>query len=265
MKDIVNIIKSNFDSMCDSHQQISKIVLRNEKVIPKYTIQQLAKESNVSTASVSKFCKFLDLDGFDELRYLIKYNNLSTDTENKSINFEENLFLTLSSTHENIIDSIPAIVNLIRTNSTYILARSNSANIAFDFFYKLKKIKEDVHFERKPEKILELMTKITKGIIILVSNSGNSTELYDLAKYIKKNTDVKIILITNNKLCKIAKFSDYLIEGVPLETDLVIKQHLPFSAKYSLMYCLDIIFINYFKLDYSNNLKKIKSLQIIGK
>lgn len=262
MKNIISIIRSNFDSMSDSHQQISKIILRNEKIIPRYTIQQLAKEANVSIASVSKFCKFLNLDGFDELRYLIKYSNASP---NGLINLEENLLLSLSSTHENIIDSIPTIINLMRKNPIYIFARSNSANIAFDFFYKLKKIKNNVYFERSPERISELMIKISKGIIILVSNSGNSTELYELSKYIKKNKNIPIILITNNRLCKISKFSDYIIEGVPLEIDLVIKQHLPFSAKYSLMYCLDIIFINYFRLDYSNNLKKIKALQISGK
>ena len=265
MKDIINIIKNNFDLMCDSHQQISKIVLRNETAIPKYTIQQLANESNVSIASVSKFCKYLELDGFDELRYLIKYNNTSAKSINNSVDLRENLFLTISSTHENIIDSVNNIVNLINKNSIYIFARSNSANIAYDFFYKLKKIKDDVYFERHPENIIKSMTEITEGIIILVSNSGSSTELYDLAKYIKKNSNLKIILITNTKSGKIAKYSDYIVEGVPLEIDSVMKQHLPFSSKYSLMYCLDMIFINYFNLDYLNNLNKIKSLQIIGR
>jgi arabinose-5-phosphate isomerase len=46
-------------------------------------------------------------------------------------------------------------------------------------------------------------------IIIYVSNSGNTTELVEAAKYIKENYKVTQISITNNITCKINDFVDY--------------------------------------------------------
>lgn len=256
MQDISKIILSKYDTLSDSHQQIAKVIFRNLKNIPNYKIKELAVEASVSISSISKFCKFLGLEGFDELRYMIKYSNPTANIDNQ-------LLLTLSCTHENIIAQIEDAVNLILYNKVYIFAKSNSANIAFDFYYKLNKIKSDVVFERDSHLIRQAASEITDGVVVLVSNSAN-TEICTLAQDLKCNSKAKIISVTNNNRSKLNKYSDIVLNCVAFEIDPTIKQYLPFNSKYSLMYALDLIFCTYFQLNYNRNLEKIRECRLKG-
>ncbi|MBU3135496.1 MurR/RpiR family transcriptional regulator [Clostridium gasigenes] len=250
MQDILNIILSKFDSLSDSNQQIAKIILRYPDEIPKYKITELANKSSVSISTVTKFCKFFNLEGFDELKYMIKYRS-STG------NIEDKLLLTLSTTHLNIASKINSVVKLINKNSKiYIFAKSNSANIAFDFYYKISKIRPNVIFERDSLLIDDAVSKITNGVVILVSNSANSY-ICNVAEKLHSNRKVKIISVTNNTNSKLNNLSDITLCGIPFEIDSTIKQYLPFNSKYSLMYILDLFFYTYFQLDYNKNLDKL--------
>lgn len=255
MKDIINIILSNLDILSDSHQQIAKVILRNPDEIPKYKITQLANEANVSISTISKFCHVIDLEGFDELRFMIKYRSNSKNIDNK-------LLLTLSTTHSNVNSKIHDVAKLLDSKSKiYIFAKSNSANIAFDFYYKIRKIRSNIVFERDPKLIDETISKIDSGIIILISNSANNY-ICNIAEKLYSNNNIKIISITNNSNSRLHRFSNICLTGTPFEIDPIIKQYLPFNSKYSLMYISDLIFYTFFQMNYNKNLDKLREARL---
>jgi DNA-binding MurR/RpiR family transcriptional regulator len=257
MQDIVNVILSKFDTFSDSNQQIAKVILRNTNKIPNYKITELANESKVSISTISKFCKVIDLEGFDELRFMIKHrstlNNIANDNK---------LLLTLSTTHSNVISKINTVAKILNSKSKlYIFAKSNSANIAFDFYYKIRKLRSDIIFERDTPLIDDAISKIDSGVVILVSNSANNY-ICGVAEKLHKNNKINIISITNNNNSKLNRFSNICLTGIPFEMDPIIKQYLPFNAKYSLMYILDLIFYTYFQANYNKNLEKIRESRL---
>lgn len=255
MQDIVNVILSKFDTFSDSYQQIAKVILRNTDKIPNYKITELASESKVSISTISKFCHVIDLEGFDELRFMLKYRSIGDNIDNK-------LLLTLSTTHSNVTSKIDDVAKILNTKSKiYIFAKSNSANTAFDFYYKIRKIRSDIVFERDTSLIDEAISKINSGIVILVSNSANNY-ICSIAENLHSNDKVKIISITNNNNSKLNRFSNICLTGIPFEMDPTIKQYLPFNSKYSLMYILDLIFYTYFQANYNKNLEKIRESRL---
>lgn len=255
MRDILNVILSNLDTLSDSYQQIAKVILRNPDKIPKYKITQLANEADVSISTISKFCHVFDLDGFDELRFMIKYRSDSSNIDNK-------LLRTLSTTHSNVNSKINDVAKLLNSKSKiYIFAKSNSANIAFDFYYKIRIIRSNIVFERDTKLIDKEISKIDSGIIILVSNSANNY-ICNIAEKLYGNDNIKIISITNNSNSRLHKFSNICLTGIPFEIDPTIKQYLPFNSKYSLMYISDLIFYTYFQMNYNKNLDKLRESRI---
>lgn len=255
MKDILNVILSKLDILSDSHQQIAKVILRNPDKIPTYKITQLANEAEVSISTISKFCHVIDLEGFDELRFMIKYRSARDNIDNK-------LLLTLSTTHSNVDSRISDVAKLLNNESkVYIFAKSNSANIAFDFYYKIRKIRSNIVFERDTQLIDEATSKIDSGIVILVSNSANNY-ICNIAEKLYGKNNIKIISITNNNNSRLHRFSNICLTGTPFEIDPTIKQYLPFNSKYSLMYISDLIFYTYFQMNYNKNLDKLRESRL---
>ncbi|MDV4152035.1 MurR/RpiR family transcriptional regulator [Clostridium sp. AL.422] len=255
MKDILNVIFSKLDILSDSHQEIAKVILRTPDKIPSYKITQLASEAGVSISTISKFCQVIDLEGFDELRFMLKYRSASENIDNK-------LLLTLSTTHSNVISKIDAVAKILNSKSKiYIFAKSNSANTAFDFYYKIRKIRSDIVFERNTSLINTTISNIDSGTVILVSNSANN-HICNIAEKLHSNDKVKIISITNNNNNKLNRFSDICLTGIPFEIDPTIKQYLPFNSKYSIMYILDLVFYTYFQMNYNKNLDKLRESRL---
>lgn len=258
MIDIYGLIASKYSKMTDSARPIAKIILTQKaEIANSYTITQLAKEAHVSNAMIVKFAKNLGLEGFEELKYLIKYQKPTIEVQEH--NHLHEITRTLHNCHSNIASQKKLMSDLMeRKQSIYILARSTSANYAFDFYYRLSKIRDNVYFERRQEKQKLFLDQITSNdLIIIVSNSGDSTELVDFSKTLQKKMRVETILITNNLNCKLAKYATHILEGASFEVDELLKAQAPLSSKYSLLYILDSLFYEYFYANYKKSIDKL--------
>lgn len=67
-ENIIDIIYGNLGSMTATDQKVAHAVLTAPKDAVNYTISELAKVAQVSEASISRFCKNLDLTGFHQLK-----------------------------------------------------------------------------------------------------------------------------------------------------------------------------------------------------
>ena len=61
---VINQICASMDSFFDTEKKIGDYIVRNPKEVVDMTVGELAKECGVSEASVSRFCKRIELKGF---------------------------------------------------------------------------------------------------------------------------------------------------------------------------------------------------------
>ena len=65
---VINQICASMDSFFDTEKKIGYYIVRNPKKVVDMTVGELAKECGVSEASVSRFCKRIELKGFHHLK-----------------------------------------------------------------------------------------------------------------------------------------------------------------------------------------------------
>ena len=65
---VMDHISVMYDQFFDSEKKIAKYILNNHKKVVDMTVSELAKESDVSEASVSRFCKRIGVKGFHQLK-----------------------------------------------------------------------------------------------------------------------------------------------------------------------------------------------------
>lgn len=249
----------NYDSMTWTNQCIAKTMLDNCENLYKFSVSKIAEEANVSPAMIIKFAKNISLSGFDELKYLAKYSD--TESHKDITGITNAIYLS----HENNKDRFGKIAERIKhSKRIFIYAQSNSANIAFDFYYKFSKVRKDVYiFKTLIEEKESFISLAENDLIIIVSNIGNNREILSIFQQLdpKKKTKEQVILVTNNEKGKLIKHACESLIGQYHDYNNDYSQYLPFSNKYSLMYLLDSVFFTYFYQYHEEcvgNLKKWK-------
>ena len=89
MNNIQNLIISNYSKFTESDKYVAKYILNNSEVARSSTIEDLAETCSVSKSTIIRFTKKLGLDGFSELKVLLKINSM--ELENISLDFIERI------------------------------------------------------------------------------------------------------------------------------------------------------------------------------
>ena len=68
MGSVLDNITVLYDQLFDAEKKIAKYILNNPKEVVDMTVSELAETSDVSIASVSRFCRKVGLKGFAQLK-----------------------------------------------------------------------------------------------------------------------------------------------------------------------------------------------------
>lgn len=243
MVDVQEMIRERFQGMSDANRAIATVILSNFDSIWEFSVSQVARTANVSPAMVVKFSKKLGFSGFDELKYAAKYFNLSSNSYVETI---ANAIFIPYYRNQDIIGDVAREVH--DAQRVFIMAQANSANIAYDLFFRLSKIRCNVFLSREREEQRQSIFNAQAGdLLLVVSNSGNCREILDAFHELDPEHALRdqTILVTNNENAQLIPFAHKTLMGVLSDSE-EYSQHLPFANKYSLMLLLDMIFFSIF-------------------
>ncbi|WP_338449409.1 MurR/RpiR family transcriptional regulator [Niallia oryzisoli] len=182
-------------------------IVQNSEKVAYMRIRELADETHVSTATILRFCRKLNCEGFSEFKVKLK------------ISLKENKKTTIKSSHHSIVEffertlkgdleeKIKMAASLVTKADNVIFIGIGSSGILAEYgaryFSSLGKFSmyiKDPHFPIHSKLMLNSVT-----IVLSVSGENNFTvtHLHQL-----KQKGSKIISITNTKLSTIAKTSD---------------------------------------------------------
>ena len=226
--------------MIFTYEQISKLndtelivynyIVKNVNKVLNMNIRELALESHVSTATITRFCHKLDCDGFVEFKIELKrFNEINKMPEIDDEITMLNQFFEYSKGKE-FQDNINEAVNYIIDSNFVVclgIGQSGSmAKYAARFFSNIGYYSQyiDDPFYPAPTDQFE------KCLLIAFSNSGETKEVIDQLR-LYRGVQSRIISITNESNSTIAKMADltipYFIKKVILPSTKNISSQVP--------------------------------------
>ena len=223
---VINQICASMDSFFDTEKKIGDYIVRNPKKVVDMTVGELAKECGVSEASVSRFCKRIELKGFHHLKISLARElvdakddgeisgHISVDDMEGSLrgilsNKMEELRQTVAMIDREELKKILDVIN--NADTVLMAAVGNTIPVAMDGAYKLNQIGIRAMSTPIWETELGYSYNLTdKDVVVAISNSGESTGVIQILQAAKSRGAVAIS-ITNNDRSSVAELSTYHI------------------------------------------------------
>lgn len=195
-----DLIKENYDTLDKNDIKLYSYIMQEKTDFIEKNLKEFSKKSKFNESSIVNFAKKIGLDGYSELKYLIKWER------EKIVDFDEN---EIDYTYNDISLSMNMIKglnldglfeSLYNTNKIYLIytgyIQKNLAEELKRNFLNIGIIAYTLDIKND----LELLNKNIKrdDILIAISFSGENTILLDFIKKNKKKNNFSI----NNKTFK---------------------------------------------------------------
>lgn len=221
-KSVIETIKENYDQIFSSEKKIADFIIGSPELAVNANVSELANYSNVSDATVIRFCKHIGYQGYYQLRI-----NLSRDLGRKQIYQSEQfdgdddtvygLFKAFASDMLKIGQNLDhAIIlncaNLIKNcKQVHIIAVGNTSPLAQYMGFRLGRLGVKCSYGMIPEYFLNHVNLAdTEDIVIAISQSGCSKQVVQ-AMELAKEKGLKRIAITAYKYSPVSSLADYLL------------------------------------------------------
>ncbi|MFC6176836.1 MurR/RpiR family transcriptional regulator [Companilactobacillus huachuanensis] len=219
MQNIIDIIYNKLPRMSKTDRKIAQVVLIQPKAVVDFTISQLAQTAAVSEASVSRFCKNLDINGFHQLKTRLAQVStnekaevtIDNDVQKNLNNIAYNKNIEINNTLKRLdTDELNHVLKVIKkARLIQVVAEGNTYPVAIDAVYKFNQIGllaiSDATFETS---LAQTLNMDQQDILIIISNSGESRSLMKQLEVAQKQ-QIKVIAITNREDSPIAQKADF--------------------------------------------------------
>ncbi|MGE7835647.1 MurR/RpiR family transcriptional regulator [Viridibacillus arvi] len=259
-QDIFSLIHSRYNSFTNTEKKVADYILENIKDVIYMSITDLADACNVGESSVFRFCKTMDLKGYQEFKIVLAHS-ISLDNETPQLSSMITIQDTIGELASKVLSS-----NVNALTETYNLITENDISTAVESMVQAERIhffgvgsslmtameakNKFMRITNKTECSLDshlqvmsaaLMTE--KDVAILISYSGSTKDTIEVAK-VAKESGAKIISITRFAKSPLTSFSDITLLCGANEGPL---QGGSLTAKIAQLYLLDLLYFEYFK------------------
>ncbi|ATP40119.1 transcriptional regulator [Solibacillus sp. R5-41] len=259
-QDIFSLIHSRYNSFTNTEKKVADYILENMKDVIYMSITDLADACNVGESSVFRFCKTMDLKGYQEFKIVLAHS-ISLDDEtpqlssiitmqdtigelaSKALSSNVNA-LTETYNLMSEIDISDAVESMVQAERIHFFGVGSSLMTAMEAKNKFMRVTNktecsiDSHLQ-----VMSAALMTEKDVAILISYSGSTKDTIEVAK-VAKERSAKIISITRFAKSPLTSFSDITLLCGANEGPL---QGGSLSAKIAQLYLLDLLYFEYFK------------------
>ena len=226
-KSVLDIICASLDSFFESERKIGTYIIQHTAEVVDMTVGELAQACGVSDASVSRFCKKINMKGFHHLKITlakeisekgieeeevsnhISVNDIEQSLKNILANKVTEITQTVSMMDAKQLSEILNKLNMART--VQFFAVGNTIPVAIDGAFKLNQIGiPEVSGNIWETQIGYTYNMTAEDVVIAISNSGESTAVLR-ALEAAKSAGATTLSITNSEKSSAAQLSDYHI------------------------------------------------------
>ena len=226
-KSVLDIICASLDTFFESERKIGTYIIQHTAKVVDMTVGELAQACGVSDASVSRFCKKIDMKGFHHLKITLakEISERGKEEEEVSNHISVNdIGQSLKNILANKVTEITQTVSMMDTKQLHkILDKLNTAKtvqffavgntipVAIDGAFKLNQIGIPAVSGTIWETQIGYTYNMTADdVIIAISNSGESTAVLR-ALEAARSAGATTISITNSEKSSASQLRDYHI------------------------------------------------------
>lgn len=223
----------------EAEKRIANHILSNIESSASMTLAELAHASGTSEATVSRFCKKLGFDNYRSFQLSlardvleerrpgrisdeISLDNMQQSLQNILANKVGELMATFQSLDE---DTLRTVLELMRSAQLIqVAAVGNTVPVAMDAAFKLNQLGLRAVTSEVWEKSSALaMTLTLADLILMISNSGKSRRLQEIARVCREN-GTPIVVITSDATSPLAKIADHVLISTNREALLTTRE-----------------------------------------
>lgn len=253
---IIDELKTPSFKVTKSDKILMKYIKENIEYVSYMPISQIAKESNIGEATITRFSKKMGFSSLQDFKVTlaqeISINNKSKTIINSNIENDEPAIDTAKKLLSSNITTLEKTVDLINNQDIhncanmiinarriYFVGIGYSGIIAQDSNYKFMRIGLNcMSFDSSHTMIMMASIMEAEDLLIAISHTGETDAIIKTVELAKQN-NVNIISITQNQESKLKDRSDinlaYVSEETILETGSI-------SSKLAQIFLLDLIY-----------------------
>lgn len=226
---ILESITSQYHSLTRSGKKLADYIFAHTGEAQYYSISTLAEKSNVSEASITRFCHVLGLAGYNDFKLALAKTDHVTDMGElsdspQSIASEDSLNTIFQKIHKASVlslnetlalldeDAISRAVDfLVNADRVYCFGHGGSMVMAMEAWARFSTASS--HFYQITDSHMQIMATALsspKDVFLLFSYSGSTRDMEDTLQ-IAHERKVPIILITHFPNSKAAKLADVVL------------------------------------------------------
>lgn len=221
---IMDTIMILYDTFYEQEKKIATYIMQHHKEVVNMTIGELAEVCGTSVATISRFCRKCNVDGFHHLKIglakeivesdmnmpvsnTISQDEIGQSLQNILANKIEELKQTISYIDE---QTLGTVLNAIRhAGIVQLVAVGNTIPVALDGAFKLSQIGIRAVSGTIWETQMSFVLSLKPGdVLIAISNSGESVHVVKMVEEAKKKGAVTVG-ITNNPKSTVGRNVDY--------------------------------------------------------
>ena len=274
-EDIMNIFTQlkNTKNLTNNEKQIVDFILDNPNAFLDMSLEQICKECFVSTTTLYRLCRKLNLSGLSDLKVKMSGSVNSYLKENRDFDFDfpvkqnQSHYEILTRIREDYDQTLLSTFNLFNLEQLRLAVNAmkkakqidvytSAGNIYFAENFKFQMQEIGITINVPVEEYNQMLVAACSNethLAIVISFGGRGFLVDKIAKTLKKN-GTSILLISSTEDNPIKEYVNYQLHLCSNENHY--NKISSFSTRLSLLYILDILFACYFKTDYDNNLKK---------
>ncbi|MCZ4060294.1 MurR/RpiR family transcriptional regulator [Pantoea sp. LMR881] len=197
-------------SLNDLEMQVYQFIVKHRESVSYMTIRELAEQADVSTTTVLRFCRKMRCDGWSEFRIRLRLEQEKTQPQMNQSGVNEMLSFFKSinnSEFEQLIAQAAQLIN--QAERVFFIGVGTSGSLGkygARFFSNVGKFShaiDDPYYPVSP-------SLYENAVAIILSVSGETEEILRLASQFSLH-HCKIISVTNNESCSLAKMSDFTV------------------------------------------------------
>lgn len=260
MKPVLNgilQIKSQYNTFNETERKIADYIINSTRDLIYSTISQVAEKLQVSDATIFRFCKKINLNGFQELKITLATElteGLDSSYSNEQISKNDNEQTIINKVFQANITALNDTLlyvdsKLIEKASDAILAadqivfygNGGSGIVAMDAHHKF--LRTGLRVSVYTDNHLQLMSlaQLTKNdLIVIISHSGSNLNMLNLLDIANEN-GTKSIAITSFSKSPVGEKADIHINTISPETGY---QFEAFASRIAHLTVIDALYMS---------------------
>lgn len=263
--DYITKIRSAYNQFTKAEKKVADYILENPKKVLFMSISDLAGACDVGDTSVFRFCKTMNVKGYQEFKMMLSLSMRAsesplTDTEDTTITLEDNISELAKKVLSENVSAIQETYSLIdvKQMTAAMDALSSAKRIVFfgvgtSMLTAMKAMNKFLRIEPKVicnmDANMQLITASTltdQDVSLIFSYSGSTKDTVEIARSAKA-AGAKTIVITRFTKSPLTEFADIILLCGANEGTL---QNGSTSAEISQLFLVDVMYSEYFRRHY---------------